>query len=47
MGERHPSDPLAAAGTEHDDTVLSLSMAVVSGKQIIGNTVKLVPIIGF
>jgi hypothetical protein len=36
-----------AAGSEHDDTVLSLSMAVLAAKTRFHNTARLVPVIGF
>ena len=36
----------SAAGSEHDDTVLSLSMAVLAGKERFGSTPRLVPILG-
>jgi hypothetical protein len=36
-----------AAGAEHDDTVLSLSMAVLAAKTRFQNTARLVPVLGF
>lgn len=37
----------AAAGSEHDDTVLSLSMAVLAAKTRFNGVARLVPIIGY